>query len=132
MDKKRYAQLLVERLPRIILSNHEYTRIVTDVEGLMKRGAQLNSEERELTRLMVILIEDYENKRFVNEATESNPFEVLVHLMDAHGHTAKDLWDVIGDKGTVSKILAGQRQISKSQARRLAEFYKVSPSVFIN
>ncbi len=52
-------------------------------------------------------------------------------MMENQGHTAKDLWGIIGDKGTVSKVLNEHRSISKLQAKQLGKFYDVSPAVFI-
>ena len=37
----------------------------------------------------------------------------------------KDIWPVLGNKGTATEVLSGRRSISKAQARRLAEFLRV-------
>ena len=42
-----------------------------------------------------------------------------------------DLWPVIGSKGRVSEMLAGKRSISKEQAKKLAEFFRVRADLFL-
>ena len=84
------------------------------------------------------LIADYEEIRFAKDRVPLTPLDMLEHMMEEHNHTAKDLWEVIGDKGTVSKILKGDRSISKSQAKRLGVFitfhrlflYKIRRRIF--
>ncbi len=131
ISKKKYAKLLAENLPRVISSDEDYTRMMDTVKELMIRRLSLSPEESELMRLMVRLIADYEEDRFTIHKEPVAPLDMLEHTMDAHNHTAKDIWHVIGDKGTTSKILNGERSISKAQAKRLAEFYHVSPALFI-
>ena len=43
----------------------------------------------------------------------------------------KDIWPVLGNKGTGTEILAGRRAISKAQARRLADFLRVPVEIFV-
>lgn len=131
IDPKKYAKLLATQLPKVISSDDEHARLMSEVENMMKMGPKLGVEERELMQLLVTLIADYEAKHFADKLPKVSPVEMLEHLMESHEHTAKDLWPVIADKGTVSKILNGDRAISKRQAKRLGEFYKVSPSLFI-
>ena len=52
-------------------------------------------------------------------------------LLERRGLSAKDLWPVIGSKGRVSEILSGKREISKEQARMLAEFFGVRMVLFL-
>jgi HTH-type transcriptional regulator / antitoxin HigA len=51
--------------------------------------------------------------------------------MEARQLKQIDLVDVIGSKGIVSEIVNGKREISKSQAKALGEFFNISPALFI-
>lgn len=55
----------------------------------------------------------------------------MAYLLERRGLSAKDLWPVIGSKGRVSEILSGKREISKEQARMLAEFFGVRMVLFL-
>lgn len=43
----------------------------------------------------------------------------------------KDIWPVLGNKGAATEVLSGRRSISKTQARRLAEFFHVPIDPFV-
>jgi HTH-type transcriptional regulator/antitoxin HigA len=43
----------------------------------------------------------------------------------------KDIWPVLGNKGAATEILCGRRSISKAQAKRLADFFRVPIDLFI-
>lgn len=129
--KKSYVESRVEKLPEVISSDKEYARIMNILRPLMMRHLYLNAEERKLLRKILKLVVKYEDTRFTMHKEPVSPLDMLKFNMENHGHTAKDLWDVIGDKGTVSKILSGKRAISKAQAKRLGEFYYLSPALFI-
>jgi len=49
----------------------------------------------------------------------------------ARNLTQKDLWKTFGSKGITSEVFHGKRAISKAQARKLAQFFRVSPELFI-
>jgi HTH-type transcriptional regulator / antitoxin HigA len=42
-----------------------------------------------------------------------------------------DLRPVLGSKSRVSEILSGKRAVSKAQAKKLADFFRVSADLFI-
>jgi HTH-type transcriptional regulator/antitoxin HigA len=51
--------------------------------------------------------------------------------MEARGLTHKDVWILFGSRGTASDVINGKRSISKTTAKRLAEFFHVSADLFI-
>jgi HTH-type transcriptional regulator/antitoxin HigA len=51
--------------------------------------------------------------------------------MESNGLKAVGLAPIFGGRGRVSDVLSGRRNISKEQAKRLAERFHVSPAVFI-
>jgi HTH-type transcriptional regulator / antitoxin HigA len=129
--KKKYTKLSVALLPREISTDEEYYRLLPMASELMTRHLSLTVEEEKLLIRLAKTLAAYEDKRFTFHKESVSPLEMLKFNMDNHNHTAKDLWNVIGDKGTVSKILSGKRAISKSMAKRLGEFYHLSPALFI-
>jgi len=56
---------------------------------------------------------------------------MLRHLMEARGLTHKDMWPLFVSRGVASEVLNGKRAISKTHAKKLAEFFHVSPALFI-
>jgi HTH-type transcriptional regulator / antitoxin HigA len=64
------------------------------------------------------------------ENSRSAPHEILQRIMAANGTKQIDLVGVIGSKGVVSEVVNGSRAISKAQAKKLGEIFKVSPILF--
>ncbi len=132
VNKTKYGILLAETLPAIIETEEENERALEVVEHLMKKGeGNLSPEETSLFRLLVCLIEDFEEKAYPEVGNSSTPRELLAFLMDQQGLKQKDLVDIFSSSGTISQVLNGAREISKAQAKALAARFKVSAELFI-
>jgi HTH-type transcriptional regulator / antitoxin HigA len=108
----------------------DYDRMIEQIGDLMDRGADnLSPEETSLLEMMSILVERYEQERY--PVGPSKPGDVIRFLMEQRRLQQHDLVKVLGTKGHVSEILNGKRQPSKEQAKRLAEFFRVSHALFI-
>lgn len=127
-DQKAYSDLLTEFLPKVIDSDEEYEAALNALEKLAA-NRNATPEQNELIKLLVQLIEAYEQENHPIE--ESSPHEILLHLMDAQDLKQADLVGILGSKGVVSEVVNGKRAISKSQAKALADFFHVSPALFI-
>lgn len=127
---ERYAELLASVLPKPIENEAENERALEVVNDLMSKGEnKLTPEERWLLRLLVRLIEDFEEKAYPIE--EAPPRAVLKTLMEDRELKQADLAPLFGGRSRVSDVLAGKREISKSQAKALAAYFKVSADLFI-
>lgn len=129
INPRRYAKLLAQTLPVVIETEAENERMLAKVEKLIDKGEKLNAEEQALLRLMTHLIQDFEDRNYRLNA--STPRGILLELMEARCVKPSELWGVLGSKGTTSEVISGKRGISKAQARALAQFFNVSPELFI-
>jgi HTH-type transcriptional regulator / antitoxin HigA len=128
LDGKTYGKLLGRTLPHVIRTDEECERLTNELMRLDERQS-LSPEEKELAELLTVLIDDYEGRRYpIRKAT---PQQTLHHLMEARKLTQKDLWRVFGSKGITSEVFHGKRSISKSQAKKLAQFFHVTADLFI-
>lgn len=125
----KYGRLLSKTLPTIIKTEEENDRAIMIVEELLAKGDKLTPEENALLELLGKLIADFEEEFY--QPREASPQEVLLELMNARGLKQKDLTEVLGSKSRVSEIISGKREISKSQAKAMANFFNVSPELFI-
>jgi HTH-type transcriptional regulator/antitoxin HigA len=128
-DTKSYGELLLRSLPAVIESDAENERLTAELESLQKCENNLLPEERRLLKLLLLLVEDYEERRYRLRA--ATPDAVLRELMRARGIRQKDLMEVFGSKGIASEVVRGRRAISRTHAKRLARFFHVSPALFI-
>lgn len=130
IDVKKYARLLTRALPSVIESEEDNERLLAEVERLMDKGEEnLSPEESKLLKLMVRLIEDFEERAY--PIPDAPPHEVLQHLMEAKDLKQADLLPIFGSRGYTSDIVNGKRAISKEYAKQLGEFFHVPPSLFI-
>lgn len=123
-----YGSLLIKFRPKVIRTekeNEEYTEILYDLD---RRHKKLTTAEKELAKLLTLLIEDFEEKRY--KLPRAKPIEVLEFLMAQYGLKQKDLVDVFGTPSVVSEVLNGRRELNKTQIKRLSERFDVSPELF--
>jgi HTH-type transcriptional regulator / antitoxin HigA len=128
LDRDNYPQLLAEIAPQVIESEAEYDRALAIAERLTFKPDKTAAEIK-LLKLVVALIEDYENENYPIENV--TPHELLQHLMAEHNIRQADLVGLIGSRGVVSEVVNGKRTISKAQAKALAKLFDVSPGLFI-
>lgn len=128
-NKKIYGELLADVLPTVIETEAECRRVEKIVGELLKMGDNLSPEQDKLLDLLSDLIEVYEDKVYPIE--DASPFEMLKFLMRENDLKQSDLLHVFGSSGIASEVVNGKRSISKAQAKKLAEFFKVSVEMFI-
>ena len=129
INEAAYGKLLRKTLPRPIRTEKDNERYLQVVEHLMDLGERIAPEQRELMDLLVMLIERLEAKRYSLSAAA--PVEMLRELMEARGMKLAGLATLIGSKGVASEILSGKRGLSKTNIKRLAQHFCVSPEVFL-
>jgi HTH-type transcriptional regulator / antitoxin HigA len=129
IDEAAYGKLLRKALPRPVRTEKDNERYLQVAEHLMNLGERMTPEQRELLDLLVVLIERFEAERYSLSAV--SPVEVLRELMQARGMKPAGLATLIGSKGVASEILSGKRGLSKTNIKRLAEYFRVSPELFL-
>jgi HTH-type transcriptional regulator/antitoxin HigA len=129
IDDRRYARVLAKVLPRVIASEKEHERMLTEVEKLMDKSERRTAEEDAVLDLLVHLIKEYENQR--HPLPDPGPQEMLIYLMEQRSMKQADLLPIFKSRGYVSDVVNGKRAISKAHARELAGFFKVSVSLFL-
>jgi HTH-type transcriptional regulator/antitoxin HigA len=128
INPAKYGKLCAEVIPKIIESDAEFDRLSEKMEALDCKENP-TPEEEALSQLLMKLIQDYDDRHF--PLPETAPHETIRYLMERRGLKQADLVDLIGSRSQVSDMVTGKRAVSKAQARKLAEFFKVSPALFI-
>src|SRR5689334_10380700 len=107
IDPVRYRRLVSRTMPVVIETEEENTRMLAIVERLMRKGENLSAEEEKLLKLLIRLVQDFEERLY--RPGEATPIEALHHLMEARGVKPSQLWEVFGSKGIASEVLNGKR-----------------------
>ena len=128
IDAKKYARLLSRTLPAPIESEQEHLEAHRLVDSLISKP-DCTPEEIALLRLVGILIQQYETRG--RDVPRAKPHEMLRFLMEENGLRQRDLLDVFGTRPIVSEVVHGKRGITRRQALKLADRFKVAPDLFI-
>jgi HTH-type transcriptional regulator / antitoxin HigA len=127
---QEYGRLLTVVQPKVIETEEENEYYLAEVTKLMQLGEQLSPAQEQLLRLLVNLIENFEDQHY--QMNPTTPLEILQEFVSDRSLKQKDLLSVFGSQGITSEVLNGKRSISKAQAKALGEFFKVSPTLFLD
>ena len=127
---QEYAKLLIAVQPKVIETEVENEFYLSEVTKLMRLGESISPAQARLLRLLVSLIESFEEQHY--KIKSATALEILSELVQDRGLKQKDLLPVFGSQGVASEVLNGKRGISKAQAKALGAFFKVSPSIFFD
>jgi HTH-type transcriptional regulator/antitoxin HigA len=130
IEEDRYAELLRAEAPRVIKTEADNERALRRVEALLDLGDAITEPESELLELLAFLIEQFEEEHY--SLASSTPAELLRELMAVHGMKRADIVPLFPSKGVASEVLSGKRDVSKSQAQRLGEFFGLPAAFFLD
>jgi len=126
-----YLQLVSEFPLRRIRTHKEHADAVGYLAELGIRG-ETRAGAEDYVETLAQLIEDYEKDAGLKmDLSHLTPADALRHLMDAHGLGVSALGRIVGSQGTLSDVLAGRRELSKTMIRRVADHFGVTPALFI-
>ena len=129
MNECHYRELLDVALPVVIRTEEEYQRLLRSAAALVEKPEdEIPEEEGRFLELLSILIEEYENR--AHPLPKTKPHKMLAYLLKEKNMKPSALWTVL-PKSRVSEILNGKRSISKTQAKQLAELFRVPVELFI-
>ena len=123
-----YQTLLVDYTPKPITTEREYRRALKYVEANLE--PHLPKAKAQLLDLIATLVADYEEKHI--PLPDLSPGELLAFLIGERGITRAELarqTDIPRQK--ITNAISGTRPLSKGQAIKLAEFFKLRPSAFL-
>ncbi len=93
-----------------------------------------DDENHPLAEAMLIIgdnLEAYENSTHSEIGADVTHIEMLKYLMKKNDLAQKDLIDIFGNQGNVSKFLSGARALSKSQIIGLKDRFGIGADFFL-
>jgi HTH-type transcriptional regulator / antitoxin HigA len=128
-SETRYSTLLSRYQPKPIKTEAENDRALAIVEDLMNR-IDITPEEDELLNLLVVLIERFETE-FYQCGAASTPHSMLEFLMHQQNFTYFDLLPIFNTESELKAVLNGDRDLTISQVKALADRFHVQSIVFV-
>ena len=122
------AKMIAHGAPRVI-HNDEELEAYTDALFRLTALASPSDTEVEAIELLTLLVERYEQEHYPIPAAD--PIAVLRLLIDRQGLTQRDLIPQFGSESAVSMFLAGQRQLTLEQLRRLSARFQLPADLFL-
>ena len=131
LSPAKYGKLLSKTLPKRIETDVEFDHFVGVMEGLSRAIAhgEASPEEQTLHSLLSTLVKEYDDR--VYTLPPGDPLRLLRYLIEQRGLRPADLTPIFGARSITSLVLNGKRELSKTHIRKLAEFFHVSPTVFL-
>lgn len=127
---KGYTALCRVLMPRCIRDRVDFEN-VNEVASAMA-GHKLTRDQADYFELLCRLIEDYEKERVSAHRPRVTGLEALRHLLAENNLKAADLARLLGVHRTLgAMILRGERQLTVSHIRTLAERFAVSGDLFL-
>jgi HTH-type transcriptional regulator/antitoxin HigA len=120
---------LVRRVPLKTLKNDDdHQRASGMISELM--GRELDAGAGDYLDALLVLVNDYEEKHHAIDESLT-PQDALRALMEFNNLTQAQIGRIIGSESAVSMFLKGQRDLSKSQIKKLATRFKLDATVFL-
>ena len=94
-------------------------------------GFEMNRDQADYFEAISTFVEKYEAERHAIETQDLTPAELLRGLMDEHGMSESDLGRLLGDRSLGHRILSGQRELSKTHIRKLADHFALNPTALL-
>jgi HTH-type transcriptional regulator/antitoxin HigA len=91
--------------------------------------AKLTSGQKDYLEILTKIIADYEEKHF--ETSKHNPREILKFLVEENQMSGSDLGRILGNRTLGPALLRGGRSLSKTHIKKLADYFSVSPALFL-
>ena len=114
---------------RPIHRKRDYQNALTVATELASRN-DLTSEQADYLEILTKIIADYEEKHY--EMSKHNPQEILKFLVEENQMSGSDLGRILGSRTLGPALLRGERSLSKTNIKKLAKYFSVSPALFFD
>lgn len=103
---------------KVIRTSDEHKAYLEEVQSLLAKELEIGSPESNRLDVLLILIEDYENKKFPIEAPD--PIDAILFRMQEKGLKQADLVPYLGSNSRVSEILNRKRSLTVEMIKKLS------------
>src|SRR2546421_583838 len=118
-----YLQLVKKFPPRPIHSARQYERTLAVMNDLAVRGeSTLTAAEADYLDALATFVEKYDRDHF-SQPPAGPPLARLRYIIEQSEMSASDLGRLLGNRGLGSILLSGERELSKTHIRILADHF---------
>jgi antitoxin component HigA of HigAB toxin-antitoxin module len=126
----RFNDLAATMPPRAIRDDVDYDNTVQMIDALLRLRHRTKGQDDYLETLSQ-LIAAYDEAHYALDTSHITPLSSLKYLLERNDMNASDLGKLLGNRALGSKIMRGEREMSKANIRVLCKRFKVSADLFI-
>lgn len=131
IQRRNRHSTVMDKFPiQPIRTEADYDRATAVLQDLIGHD-DLNQEQQDYIEVMIALVAAYEEKRYAKIMGDVSPLDALKQLAEANAMTIGSIGKIIGSASYASMIFNGDREISKENAKKLAERFRVDAGLFI-
>jgi HTH-type transcriptional regulator / antitoxin HigA len=123
------ADMIAKGAPRVIHNDKEL-KAYSDALFRLTALEKPSRSEVEAIELLSLLVDRYEREHYSIPAAD--PVSVVRFLIERQNLTQRDLIPQFGSESAVSMFLAGHRNLTIEQVRRLSLRFKLAADIFIS
>ena len=116
---------------RPIHDDDDYERAAAMLDRLAILEVRTRDQDDYLTTL-TILVERYDEDHYARDLSLITVPETLAYLCKQNGMNGSALGKLLGNRSLGSKVLRGERELSKAHIRILCERFAVSADLFLD
>ena len=126
---EKYAALIDLFPLRPLHDEVDYDNALEVAESLVGIS-EMTDDQADYLDVLTDIIQKYESQHHPVNG-RATPLSSLKNMLEERGMNASDLGRLVGNRALGSAILRGERELSKSHIRILADYFKVSTDLFI-
>lgn len=126
----RFIDLVGLLPPHVIRDETDYVIVIEFLDKLLARP-KLTKGQTEFFETWTVLVAAYESEHHPLDAAAIGGLAALQHLLAENEMTASNLGELLGNRSLGSKILRGERELSKAHLRVLADRFKVDAGLLL-
>ena len=124
-----YAELAGLFMPRPLHDEVDYRNALGVLDAMA--GFEMNADQTDYFEAIATFVEKYEAAHHAIDEANMAPLDLIRSLMDEHGLNESDLGRLLGDRSLGHRILTGERELSKTHIRILAEHFSLNPAALL-
>jgi HTH-type transcriptional regulator/antitoxin HigA len=126
----RFTDLVARMPPHVIRDEADYDNVIEFMDRLLARP-KLSKGQTDFFETWTVLIGAYEDEHHAIDISDISGLDSLKYLLEQNNMNASDLGNLLGNRSLGSKILRGERELSKTHLKVLAERFKVDAGLFL-
>lgn len=123
-----YMELITAFPPRPITNDDELIATQNRINEILDRPI-ITSDDRDYLKVLGMLVYDYEEEREIWPALKG--IALLQTLIEEDNVSPERLLEIFGSKGMLDEVMAGEKELTVGQLKKLSELFHISPSAFV-